>query len=241
MLTEKQNITIVQNRINQILNASSMKKFVVIDGDRTIIPTDSTKYFFEYLGRNYSDLKIIFQVHGYSFEGFYQAANYYSQIQYERYQNACIFSAKSVRIYPEFLAFIEDVRHVAEIILVTSGIYQNWVNIINNHSINFLHVVGGSYLPNDQFIIDKYAKGQIARTLKEAGKEVWAFGDTLIDFDMLRDAHYSFLVVNEKMNKDIIPLAHEIPHLNQVSFGDSLHPNLPTSNLPEVARTINSN
>lgn len=238
MLTEEENIRMVKAKILHIVSESNKDRFVIIDGDRTIIPIDSTKHFFEYLHRNYTDLKSIFQKYGYSFEGFYHAANYYTQIHHELYLEACDISAKSVEIYPEFIAFIEDIKHSSEILLVTSGIYQNWVNIINNHSLDYMHVIGGSYLSHDQFIIDKNAKGIIARTLKEVQKLVFAFGDTLIDFDMLKESNYSYLVVNEKMNKDIIPFTNEIPHLSQVAFGDFFHPNLALTNLTDIAATI---
>lgn len=238
MFNEIENIDRVQNKINQLIAQSDKSIFVIIDGDRTLIPTDSTKYFFEHLELSFSEIKTIFQEFGYSFEAFYRVALFYSEIEEKIYNKACVFSANSVTIYAEFLTFIHSIKQVSELILVTSGIKQSWQNVINNHSLDFMHLIGGSYLPSDGFVIDKNAKGIIADSLKKAGKKVFAFGDTLIDFDMLKEANHSYLVVNEKMNKDIIPSAYEIPHLHQISFSKLHHPNLPLTNLNDISTLI---
>jgi hypothetical protein len=60
----------------------------------------------------------------------------------------------------------------------------------------------------------------------------------MIDFEMLKAADNSYLVVNEKQNSDFIPFANEISHLKQVSFSNYFHSGIPTTNLNEVAKQI---
>lgn len=238
MINQEENIKRVKNHIEQFIATSSKSAFVIIDGDRTLIPADSTKYFFTHLNLNYADIKSIFKKHGYCFTAFNEVARYYSKIELGKYDVACEASAKLVNIYPEFLSFIKSVQEQAELILITSGIKQSWQNVINNHSIEFMHLIGGNYFPSDNFIVDKEAKGIIARSIKEANKKVYAFGDTMIDFEMLREAHNPFLVVNEKLNTDFIPNANQIPHLKQISFSEYYHPNIPKANLDLIKKQI---
>ncbi|HRI33063.1 MAG TPA: HAD family hydrolase [Saprospiraceae bacterium] len=238
MFNELENISNISNVINRLVTKSSKPVFIIIDGDRTLIPDDSTIFFFKYLDLEFNDLKIIFQKYGYSFEAFHNVALYYSKIEKEKYTNACNFSADSVEIYPEFKFFIHSVKEIAELILITSGIKQIWKSIIDKNSIEFMHLIGGNYFPEDSFIVDRNAKGIIANALRKAGKTVFAFGDTLIDYDMLSEANHSYLVVNEKMNKDFIPYANEIRHLEQLSFLGVLHPNLKHTNLSEIRKLI---
>ena len=237
-MTQQENIEKVKKDIERYVACSHKPFYVIIDGDRTLIPTDSTKFFFEFLELDYNDLKNIFKEHGYSFDAFYNVALYYSKIEKEKYNLACIESASRVNIYPEFISFIEAVKHKVEFILITSGIKQSWQNVINNHSLDFMHLIGGNYFPTDNFVIDKQAKGIIANTIRNANKKVFAFGDTMIDFEMLKEADNSYLIVNEKQNKDFIPFANEISHLKQVSFSNYFHSDIPTTDLKNIAEQI---
>ncbi len=238
MLSQEENIKRVKAEIDRFVAASQKPIYVIIDGDRTLIPTDSTKFFFEHLNLEYTDIKNIFKQHGYYFDAFYNVALYYSKIETGKYKLACTESASRVNIYPEFLSFIDKIKDKVQLILITSGISQSWQNVINNHSLDFMHLIGGNYLPTDNFVIDKQAKGIIANVIKNANKKVFAFGDTMIDFEMLKAADHSYLVVNEKHNNDFIPFANEISHLKQVSFSNYFHSDIPATNLQEVAEQI---
>lgn len=238
MLDEQTNLISIEKAIHQIVTQSKQSKYVIIDGDRTLIPTDSTQFFLNYLGLPYTDLKNIFQQYGYSFEAFHQVATYYARIEKEKYEAACLFSANTVQIYADFLTFIHALKNHVTFILITSGIKQSWQNVIDNHELHFMALIGGNYLPQDSFVVDKKAKGAIAHHLKQAGKTVFAFGDSLIDFDMLKAADYAYLVVNEKMNKDIILYTQEIQHLQQVSFSSAHHSNIPLVDLKKIANLI---
>lgn len=238
MIDQNENIKRVKNHINLILERSNKQTFVIIDGDRTLIPTDSTKYFFQYLKLDYADIKAIYKEHGYSYRAFHEVATYYSKIEATNYASACFSSANSVAIYPEFISFINSVKDQAELILITSGLKQSWQNVIRNNYLDFMHVIGGNYFPSDEFIVDKKAKGIIANSIKQDNRNVFAFGDTMIDFEMLKEAHHSFLVVNEKLNKDFIPKAGLISHLKQVSFSGYQHPNIPLTSLDSIKKLI---
>ena len=238
MLTEEENIKRVEKHLRTIITGSEKALYVVVDGDRTLIPSDSTLHFFEALNIEYDDIRRIFMEYGYSFTAFHNVALYYSCIDEAMYDTACRSSAKRSDIYPDFLVFFKAIRAHAEVILVTSGIAQGWKNIINNHSLGFIHVLGGNYLPKEDYVIDKRAKGNIIRSLKEADKKVFAFGDTMIDFEMLSEADHSFLVVNEKLNHDILPFSPRISHLKQVSFSGYYHRSIPPASLVEIQAQI---
>lgn len=81
MLSKEENIKRIKTEIEWLITQSHKSIYVIIDGDRTLIPTDSTKFFFKYLQLEYTDIKDIFQQQGYSFEAFYNVALYYSNIE----------------------------------------------------------------------------------------------------------------------------------------------------------------
>ena len=238
MITEEENIKLVTNYVKRMIRSGNKATYVIIDGDRTLIPNDSTKYFFEYLQLDYMDIKNIFKKYGYTFDAFQKVADYYSRIEKGVFLNACLESAKQVEIYPEFISFTKELKNEVGFILVTSGITQSWQNVLKKYSMNFMKVVGGKFHTADGLVIDKKAKGIIAQTLVQANKNVFAFGDSMIDFEMLCEANAAFLVVNEKLNKDFIPYAREIPHLRQVSFSGFFHPDIPLRNLMEIKSQI---
>lgn len=238
MLTEKENIQKIKENTQSIIQQSSKANYVIIDGDRTLISTDSTKYFFRYLDLDFYNIKSIFKKHGYSFEGFRDVALFYSKIQMDSYHKACDYSAKSVIPYPEFISFIKESRQYAEVILITSGLARIWKNFLENQNLDSIHLLGGNFFPEDEYVVDKNAKGIAIDELRKYGKNSFAFGDSLVDFEMLKKADHPFLVVNEKLNRDILPLRDEIPLLQQISFNGYEHNGIPVANLKSISELI---
>lgn len=241
MLTEEENIEKIKTRVKEIVGQSDKSIFLVIDGDRTLISKDSTKYFFQYLDLDFNDIKSIFKKYEYSFEAFYNVALFYSKIDTEEYKEACEFSAKSVVIYPEFISFIEGVRGDVEIILITSGLALSWQNVTRSHNLDSVHLMGGNYFPKDKYVVDQNVKGIVTDELRKFGKTTFAFGDSLVDFDMLKKADNAYLVVNEKFNKDILPKCKEISDLQQISFTDFRHEGVPFTSFENIRKSILKN
>ena len=237
-MTSQQNIANLTAYMQKFLIQDEATTYMIIDGDRTLIPVDSTRNFFKLLELDFMALKNIFQEHDYSFEAFYKVATLYSKINYLTYINTCAKSAKSVSIYPEFLTFIYDLPQYVKCIVVTSGLREIWQRILQNHQLTNVSLIGGNYFPKDTFVIDPNAKKLIVSLLKNKGKNVFAFGDSLIDFEMLKEADRSFLVVNEKQNKDIIPFVSEIQQLQQISFTKFEHKHISRTILAIISQEI---
>ncbi|WP_430409283.1 HAD family hydrolase [Kordia sp.] len=237
-MTSQENTAKLTAYMQKFLTQDEATTYMIIDGDRTLIPVDSTRHFFQLLQLDFNVLKSIFQEHGYSFEAFYKVATFYSTINSQTYQNTCAKSAKSVSIYPEFLTFIDNLPQNVKCIVVTSGLREIWGNILQNHQLDNVSLIGGNYFPKDTFVIDPNAKKLIVNLLKNKGKNVSAFGDSLIDFEMLKEADRSFLIVNEKQNKDIIPFVSEIQQLQQISFTEFEHKNIPKTKLTTILQEI---
>jgi hypothetical protein len=67
-LTDLENYNRVKSVVAEILANSNKGIVLLIDGDRTLIPVDSTKAFFQYSGLSFEKLKNIFQMFGYTYE-----------------------------------------------------------------------------------------------------------------------------------------------------------------------------
>jgi hypothetical protein len=133
---------------------------------------------------------------------------------------------------------IDAVQDVAEIIVVTSGIRHNWINILKNHNIDSINLIGGSNFNFDEYVVDSAAKGIITEQIRASGRIVYAFGDTLIDLDMLIKADFPFLVVNEKMNKDILPFLTQINGIKQLSFKEGIHREISQTTVEKIIEQI---
>ncbi len=125
-----------------------------------------------------------------------------------------------------------------ELVVITSGIKRSWELLLQKHSLHDVHLIAGTCLELDNYVVDKAGKGIVAQTLLSAGKEVFAFGDSLVDLDMLTEAHHPHLIVNEKQNRDIIPFISNITNLQQISFSAFEHSEIPTTSLTKVADKI---
>lgn len=237
-MTSQENTANLTAYMQKFLIQDEATTYMIIDGDRTLIPVDSTRHFFQLLQLDFRVLKNIFQEHDYSFEAFDKVATFYSGINYETYQKTCAESAKLVSIYPEFLTFIQKLPKQVKCIVVTSGLREIWQQILQNHQLADVALIGGNYFPKDTFIIDPNAKKLIVSLLKNKGKSVFSFGDSLIDFDMLKEADRSFLVVNEKQNNDIIPFVSEIQQLQQISFTEFEHKHISKTTLAIISQEI---
>lgn len=238
MINRAESLESVRKRAIQITKRSNKKFVVVLDGDRTLIPIDSTRPFFKILQLDFLDIKSIFKQNGYTYKAFLDVATYYNEIPIQEYNFGCKETANQIKIYPAFLTFLERIKEKAELILLTAGVKGVWSEILQNHDLNYINLVGSCLLSEDKCIIDNEAKGVFIKELKSENNKVYAFGDSLVDIEMLRFADYSYLVVNERLNKDIIGHIDELNLESQISFSNYKHPNLKMGELSKISEQL---
>lgn len=226
------------DQIRQILESpdfSDCKNIILMDGDKTLCPEDTTRILFEKAGWDFEDLKKIYNKHHYTFEGFYAAARFYSRTERKEYERLCTQVAKSIEIYPDFLKFMSNKLSNGKIILISSGIRLIWTKIMEKYGLKDITVIAGSYLLDDNYVVTQENKGQVVSYFKEENKNVIAVGDSLVDYKMLSKANHAVLVVNNRNNMDVLEKIQSKTDLKQISFKNFTHPGIPIIGVEDIS------
>lgn len=86
-----------------------------------------------------------------------------------------------------------------EIVILTAGSRILWEHILKKYSLENIKVIGGHNLKTDSYLVTDTIKGTYIRFLKENKKDVYSFGDSLIDKYMLLYSDISFVVIYKKL------------------------------------------
>lgn len=235
MLTQDSNTAIISEVVQQLVTSTTKEKFVLIDGDRTLSPIDSTQPFLKYAGIDRQTLESCFETTHYSFDMFLNAARLYSKIPPEEYKRYCQQAVQEVELHTEFIDFIQKSVQWSQVVVVTAGLRVLWGYLLEKYALHDMtYLIGGNHFHFDNYIIDQVSKGHVVDELHAHGKYTIAMGDSLVDYDMLTKAHKGFLVVDHRRNDRVISHLTGNANISQISFTDFVHDNMSQTSLPEV-------
>ena len=179
------------------------QQIMLLDCDKTLSINDSTIDFFEAAGLDSRLLKKTFNGDRYSLYQFHKIAELYSQLDESEYKELCSkISSNHLLLASDLINDLKRQQGCLKIGL-TAGIKEVWLNL--SRETNFPDIVaGGSYLPNDKYVMSETVKYLVAKKLIEMGKTVIAIGDSLVDLGMLEVATHGYLVSHEKLNQSIV-------------------------------------
>ncbi len=237
-MTPQQNEKQILKVLQRILEKSPHQTVLLVDGDRTLSANDTGRIFFETNQLDFQAIKTVFQKEGYGFSAFYNVAKEYSRIPKKQYLQFCSRAVQSVQIYSEWISFINTVQAHVCIIVVTSGIRQVWRYLLDKFCLQELPLIGGNYFPTDQYVVDQVVKGRLVHLAKKMGKTVYAFGDSLIDLEMLKQADHAIMVVNERQNWDLIDEIGDIKNFRQITFMFDSHREMKLTDFVELKSEI---
>ena len=129
--------------------------YLLIDGDRTMCFEDTSRTFFDMLASPYgpctfANLQSIFKRHeAYCFQAFAEAAMLYARLPDSEYASHARVTAQSINLYPEFVELLCSLPRCVHAVLVTAGIRELWLNLLEGALKFLLHVPGalGCHLP----------------------------------------------------------------------------------------------
>ena len=190
LLTSNQNnLKAFQSIATESLNSPTIW---LIDGDKTLSTTCTGSAFW---GNSMAKIKAIFK-DGYCYRTFMQLSLQYETFHDELYQEKCEIIAGNVVLFKEWPAILEHAQKKnVQVIVVTSGIKLIWEMVLDRYGLNWIPVVGGNRLSSD-FLVDPSTKGYLAETIRGMSHSpfVISFGDSLVDLEMLRKAHFGFII-----------------------------------------------
>jgi uracil phosphoribosyltransferase/phosphoserine phosphatase/adenylate kinase len=203
-----------------LLLQSAIDTMLVIDGDKTLTEIDTGDELWKVLNTAVPRLKVsdpvdkIFEKMGYSYAAFRQVALKHSKSHDEsEFEKVCQTAAATVKIHPEFLELVENIKQDSQqhvhAIVVTCGLKSVWQEVLHRAGLHNIHLIGNGQISN-KFVVTPAVKAAIVQRQQQVyHMNVCAFGDSPIDFPMLKQADRAFVVVgrNEHRSKS---MEHEL-------------------------------
>jgi len=199
---------------------------LLVDGDRTLTPFDTSRIFLDRAGLPLAPIKESFQQHGYSYPGFLFHASVYLQVQEPRFSRLCRDVADSVPLFAGAAEFLRRAVQRADVYVVTAGVSPIWSYLLERERLSSVQVLGGIF-HGARFLIGRDEKGRICQHLRAQGCRVVAFGDSDVDTLMLQGADRAVMVVNHRRNDDLLPHIRLHASLCQIAPGEDVHPGIP--------------
>ncbi|KAJ4466996.1 uracil phosphoribosyltransferase-domain-containing protein [Lentinula aciculospora] len=215
--TEQQNLSRAERTLDETFHELSgrtkLESMLVVDGDRTLISEDTGVLFWKLLAdrtpnentRSEGDpLKELFSSSfGYTHAAFCQAALLYESIPEEQFNEYCDEVAFSVNIHPEIVSLLKQTaeRPVATVV-VTCGLRLIWEKILQKAGLSkMVKVIGGGCARDGLIITDQVKATLVARLRDIHCTYVCAFGDSVLDLPMLKEAHQAIVVVGKHRSR----------------------------------------
>ena len=188
-----------------------LKLVLVMDADKTLAIEDTGTLFWDLVANSRqskhkaSTLTALFDSPlAYSYIAFRQAVLLYKETATEQeFDVLCQEVASAMTMYPEFgclLRLVAEQNHVGAIV-VTSRLRRVWDKVLEREGLSEkVKVIGGGRIA-DGIVVTAAVKGALVTRLREAKMDVWAFGDSPLDLDMLRNANQAVVVVGEEQTR----------------------------------------
>ena len=201
--TEMHNLLRVEARLREMMELKSNKTMLVLDADRTLSAANTGKIFWrralEGLATE-SPLKAIFGSKlQYSYLAFRQAALLYQEhYTAETFAPACEKVANEVVMYPQMKMLLRRALDEQDsgAVVVTCGLQLVWEKILERHGFKDVAVIGAGRLHDT--VVDARVKAAVVDLLRESfNVRVTAFGDSIVDLEMLSRADRAIVVVGD--------------------------------------------
>ena len=167
--------------------------YLLIDGDRTLVPQDTgTLFFDQVLTLNVPQpLKKIFKRYeSYTFQAFWEVAMLYSNVlSLDEYNSLCKkIGSEQVHVYEAWHSFLDGLPNNVHPIILSSSIREVWLAMQLHHTekhgqtsgLSRASVIAGNSLSLHSYIIDAQAKALVAKELRRlhCGCIIVGFGDS---------------------------------------------------------------
>lgn len=239
MLTQEVNYQTIQKLVHQLVDGNSNQCFLLLDGDRTLSPVDTTLSFLKHAGITEEALEACFEPGYYSFDMFLRVAQLYSAIPPSLYEKYCQKAVDDLALHPEFIPFVQQASQKVQVVVITAGVRLLWDKLLTRFGIREqVTLIGGGHFHFDKYVIDQVAKGLVVEVLHQHDKQVIAMGDSLVDFDMLTKANDGYLVVDHRQNRSVVEKLRGKEGISQVSFSDFEHVGIPRVHLTNLLEKL---
>ena len=215
--SETHNLNLATSRLDEVIAMQpKLETMLVIDADKTLADVDTGSLFWTRMfGKFVTDVfnpaeqikvtpldELFGSPMGYSYNAFRQAVLLYEEYAADvEFETLCSSVAMAAIVQPEFKALLQmtaECDHVGAVV-VTCGLRLVWEKALKSQGFSEkVKVIGGGRIA-DEFVVTAAVKGALIQHLREAHKlHVWAFGDSPLDLEMLRNANKAVVVVGRE-------------------------------------------
>jgi adenylate kinase len=182
-----------QALIMSIKEVPAADVYLLIDGDRTLVPQDTGTLFFDQVSTLNvpQPLKEIFQRYeSYTFQAFWEVAMLYSNVlSLDEYNSLCKkIGSEQVHVHEAWNSFLNGLPNNVHPIILSSSIREVWLAMQLHHTekhgqtsgLGRASVIAGNSLCLHSYIIDDQAKALVAKELRRlhCGCIIVGFGDS---------------------------------------------------------------
>ena len=182
---------------------------------------------------------------GYSYTAFRQPTLLYEEMADDQdFDCLCQDVVSAVAIYPEFLSLLKliaEQRHGGAVV-VTCGLRRVWEMVLKREDQSkTVRVIGGERIADD-FVVTAAVKAALVARLRDIHQVyVWAFGDSRLDLDMLREADQAIIIVGNEQTGSKTMDTHLLNAIDndglrarQAVLSSNTLPQLDTTKLPLI-------
>ena len=189
-----------------------VRKVLIMDGDKTLAPADTGELYWEMddsIHKFFMEkppLETVFSSPlQYTYNAFLQAALLYEDsTDMEGYNARCDRVANAVALYREIYFLLKTVQKYDQvvIIVVTCGVAAVWRRVLDHAGlVSKIKIIGNGRLAEGAIVTPETKSELVAHLRKKHDLNVWAFGDSPLDIDMLLQADHSIVVVGEEKQR----------------------------------------
>ena len=166
--TYGENAERVRQVVRPLAEASAGRPVFLVDADRTLSPEDTSRVFLRRAGLDPMVIKRRFQRDGYCFEAFRFHAVVHVELGAALFDKLAPEVAGDTELHDGAMEFLQAATAVGDVYIVSAGIPAIWRQIVRQHGLERVSVVGGID-PRLPFVFGKAEKtivvGEFRRTL----------------------------------------------------------------------------
>ena len=189
-----------------------VRKVLVMDADKTLAHADAGALYWEMVDNKHkssiknSPLDTVFSSPlQYTYNAFLQAALLYEDsADMESHKKYCDQVANGVTLYPAIYWLLRKIQMYDQvgIIVLTCGLAAVWERVLDHVGLaSKIKIIGNGRLAQGAIVTPETKGDLVAHLRKKHGLEVWAFGDSPLDLDMLLQADHSIVAVGEEKHR----------------------------------------
>ncbi|KAM0126309.1 hypothetical protein ACHAO1_010121 [Botrytis cinerea] len=211
--TEDHNLSRAESFLDESVVAGKieLETVLVIEADQTLATIDTGSLFWDKISisqpaKSDSPLKTLFSsTLGHSYRAFRQATLLFEEVaDDEEFDSICHEIASAVTMHPEFVALLKAVveeTHVGAVI-ISCGLRRVWEKVLEREGLSkAIKVIGGGRIA-DGFVVTAGVKAALVSRLQNRHQMfVWAFGESLLDLEMLSTADQAIVVVGDEKTR----------------------------------------